>query len=221
VTAWRNKGSITVNAVNRTGSCTSGNTLANRLNFIRCPAGTDMEFTCSLNTQARSWFVVARNLTQLNVSPQNYWGPINATVSQSDGLVFTRLGTSDYRGYMGPNGVAITVEMQFSSNPLNVSNIYCWVNSTTSASNFATINGNQMTLTLSSAASSFNTNNITYILNTSGYNTGADIFEILFFARALTSTERQQVEGYLAWKWGLQASLPATHPFATKPPPPA
>jgi hypothetical protein len=29
----------------------------------------------------------------------------------------------------------------------------------------------------------------------------------------LTTTQRQQVEGYLAWKWGLNASLPTTHPY--------
>jgi hypothetical protein len=29
----------------------------------------------------------------------------------------------------------------------------------------------------------------------------------------LTTTQRQQVEGYLAWKWGLQTALPTTHPY--------
>ena len=34
-----------------------------------------------------------------------------------------------------------------------------------------------------------------------------------------TSLEiRQKMEGYLAWKWGLEASLPADHPFKTSPP---
>jgi hypothetical protein len=29
---------------------------------------------------------------------------------------------------------------------------------------------------------------------------------------------RQTVEGYLAWKWGLVANLPAAHPFKNRPP---
>ena len=30
-------------------------------------------------------------------------------------------------------------------------------------------------------------------------------------------TDRQKVEGYLAWKWGLQASLDASHPYKDAP----
>ncbi len=44
------------------------------------------------------------------------------------------------------------------------------------------------------------------------------INEILLYNRGLSLTERQQVEGYLAWKWGLQGNLPATHPFKNAPP---
>lgn len=39
------------------------------------------------------------------------------------------------------------------------------------------------------------------------------IAEVLLFNRVLTTSERQQVEGYLAWKWGLLSSLPSSHPF--------
>ena len=39
----------------------------------------------------------------------------------------------------------------------------------------------------------------------------ASISEILVYNTVLTATQRQQVEGYLAWKWGLQASLPGGH----------
>jgi hypothetical protein len=38
-------------------------------------------------------------------------------------------------------------------------------------------------------------------------------------ASAATTLEQdQQIEGYLAWKWGLQSSLPADHPFRNNPP---
>ncbi len=45
-----------------------------------------------------------------------------------------------------------------------------------------------------------------------------DIGEILVYFSALTTFQLQQVEGYLAWKWGLQGNLPAAHPFRTAPP---
>jgi FtsP/CotA-like multicopper oxidase with cupredoxin domain len=37
--------------------------------------------------------------------------------------------------------------------------------------------------------------------------------EILIFNRYLTTTETQEIEGYLACKWGLQGQLPASHPY--------
>ena len=42
--------------------------------------------------------------------------------------------------------------------------------------------------------------------------------ELLVVSRTLTSLQRAQLEGYLAWKWGLQGNLPSTHPFALGPP---
>ena len=40
------------------------------------------------------------------------------------------------------------------------------------------------------------------------------IHEMFVFNTTLTTPQRQQVEGYLAWKWGLQSSLPSTHAYA-------
>jgi hypothetical protein len=39
------------------------------------------------------------------------------------------------------------------------------------------------------------------------------IHEIIVFNRAVPNSQRQQVEGYLATKWGIAASLPTTHPY--------
>jgi hypothetical protein len=41
-----------------------------------------------------------------------------------------------------------------------------------------------------------------------------DFSEILHYNRSLSVAERQQVEGYLAWKWGTASTLPTTHPYA-------
>jgi hypothetical protein len=45
-----------------------------------------------------------------------------------------------------------------------------------------------------------------------------NISEMILFPRVLTTTEFQQLEGYLAWKWGIQTSLPANHPNFYSPP---
>jgi hypothetical protein len=44
------------------------------------------------------------------------------------------------------------------------------------------------------------------------------ISEVLVYNVNHTTTQRQEVEGYLAWKWGLQASLPAGHPYLSAAP---
>lgn len=49
----------------------------------------------------------------------------------------------------------------------------------------------------------------------SGQYLAGTLSEVILFNKVLTTTERQTVEGYLAWKWGIQASLAATHPYKT------
>lgn len=45
-----------------------------------------------------------------------------------------------------------------------------------------------------------------------------EIAEVIVSNNSLTTSERQRIEGYLAWKWKLQANLPSTHPFKNLPP---
>ena len=44
------------------------------------------------------------------------------------------------------------------------------------------------------------------------------VHEILVYNRVLLTFQRQYVEGYLAWKWGIQSTLPASHPYKNAPP---
>jgi hypothetical protein len=39
------------------------------------------------------------------------------------------------------------------------------------------------------------------------------VHEFIVLTSAPTTDERQKIEGYLAWKWGLEASLPSGHPY--------
>lgn len=45
-----------------------------------------------------------------------------------------------------------------------------------------------------------------------GYLTG-NIYEVIVMLHQPTTFERQVIEGYLAWKWGLDPNLPSTHPY--------
>jgi hypothetical protein len=44
------------------------------------------------------------------------------------------------------------------------------------------------------------------------------INEIIIYNREVTTDERQQVEGYLAYKWGLQSNFPSSQPYKINPP---
>jgi hypothetical protein len=48
-----------------------------------------------------------------------------------------------------------------------------------------------------------------------------DIGEIIVYPSVLSGTDRQRIEGFLAWKWGMQSSLPSTHPYYGNPPIPS
>jgi len=51
-----------------------------------------------------------------------------------------------------------------------------------------------------------------------GYWYNGSMRELLFYNKALTLGDQQRVEGYLAWKWGLQTSLPNSNPYKSAPP---
>jgi hypothetical protein len=55
-------------------------------------------------------------------------------------------------------------------------------------------------------------------INHSGENSDCDVAEIVLYNVVLTTTQIQYIEGYLAWKWGLQANLPSNHPHKSAAP---
>jgi hypothetical protein len=42
--------------------------------------------------------------------------------------------------------------------------------------------------------------------------------EVVYTNTALSTADRERLEGYFAWKWGIEASLPTGHPFRNTPP---
>ena len=83
---------------------------------------------------------------------------------------------------------------------------------TTTITNYA-VNGTARTANAVDPQSGTNTG--AFFIN--GLSNGAydysKVGEIIHYNTSLNNSERQQVEGYLAWKWGLQNSLPDTHAY--------
>ena len=62
-------------------------------------------------------------------------------------------------------------------------------------------------------------NNMTGLaINQSGENSDCDVAEIVLYTSVLTTLQIQIIEGYLAWKWGLQTNLPVGHPYKSSAP---
>jgi len=50
-----------------------------------------------------------------------------------------------------------------------------------------------------------------------GETSDAQFAELAFWNRSLNDVEIKKIEGYMAWKWGLQGELAENHPFANSP----
>jgi len=49
--------------------------------------------------------------------------------------------------------------------------------------------------------------------NNSGEYWIGNIGEVIIYNTSLSTSDRQKVEGYLAWKWAMNTNLPSTHPY--------
>jgi hypothetical protein len=59
-------------------------------------------------------------------------------------------------------------------------------------------------------------NNITWAISGGAFI--GYIGEVITYTFDTTTTNRQRIEGYLAWKWGIQNNLPTNQPYKTAPP---
>jgi hypothetical protein len=78
----------------------------------------------------------------------------------------------------------------------------------------------------SSSNGSYSSTNTRYptLLRNLGANPGGsdawngEVWELIVFTSYLSQSDTELIEGYLAWKWGVQANLPGGHPYASAAP---
>jgi len=131
---------------------------------------------------------------------------IQVSKSATEGVLFGNNSSGNYpnSGTFNVNQTFITTGMI--SGGTSTSNNFIiggWINGTPFSSNN---NFDGMSLNLS-------VDNVYAAIGGASFGYKGDISEILIFNRALQNDERQQVEGYLAWKWGLVQNLPTNHPY--------
>jgi hypothetical protein len=171
---------------------------------------------------AGSVFIAARN-----ASTNAGWNIVNTVWFDSGGgdsaalrryhFSFNQASTAGTTLYVN-NGASIALVGQDTGNAVSP-NANAILGFTISPSS-ATINTNGNSVSYTGFALQDITNNTGLFIfgdnrNNSSIASNIMIFEMVGYNTQLTTAQRQQVEGYLAWKWGLTSSLPANHPYRT------
>lgn len=220
ISTWADKAGESLNPMIATGSPTYTTGSQNGLPGITVSGNSGTTITTFFQTQIAPGtflaeldaFVVYKNTSSVtfntlitrNTLGNNYGNPLDL-VNQNyvAGLSNATFNTSSYNVY---------------NTATSIFNINISQNTTASSKMTGYTNGTAMTFSLSGGSSTWTPSDIGNILTLgsrgdrlTGFN--GLFYEVMVFNFPLTTGGRHYVEGYLAWKWGLQASLPTTHPY--------
>jgi hypothetical protein len=215
VTSWLSKGSSTVSTTVASGG-TPTYTNPTYTSYNNLPAlgfnGTSTYIqteNVSVPGTGTTWITCAVNLTPVTVSTPVDSSVVLATSAPGERAIrYIYTGANNY--YTINRNLTNTADVLRGNINENANGIRGFMDTASYFTGFT--NGTQ---TVS------NTTAVTYVAATnqpflmgkwaSGFLNGY-IFESLVYNRVLSLTEYQQVEGYLAQKWGFTSSLPAGHP---------
>ena len=215
VTSWANKAG-TANAVADTGAASINQATLNGKTSVRFPAGSNYLLISPLTyiTNVRNIFIVGRF-----PSAGSYYSFFSDSTGNIAGQATANYGGDIQLNYPGKNGIVVSPVSGFFNAPCVLS--------------MCSSTGNQG-IWVSGILQPATTNNITptfFPIGTTGVFIGSgggpgsatagdtiDMYDVIQYDGLISSDQRQKVEGYLAWKWGLQANLPAGHPYKTAAP---
>jgi hypothetical protein len=219
VTVWKDKSGLANNTTGRSGTSTLTSNAINGKSAISMAGGyfTGPFATANTGTQLHAFAVMTIDSSS-GVWPRPFsLGRPGVDDYSSSSTTFAIIRYSASQAVaIGRAGQYLNVGFPAYSTPFLVQSSH------NGATEFMGING---TLTPSSLntgqTGNFNITSYGLGVNT---NTG-DYFvwngyyaELLYFNVQLSEANRQKIEGYLAWKWGLQALLPGGHPHASAAP---
>jgi hypothetical protein len=222
VTRWNDKSGNGYYASSNTGTVTSTTNLINGKNSIFFPAFSALSIKNSGGTisfsvgSAITIFVVAQGVGNITTQNSGYFffsngsflGYGTGNIAPAN-LSVTFYHISSY--YMASVQNSVEVDYTVTTSTYNTPNIFAY----NPQIGTATFNGtvySAATQTLPSGSYD------QYIGGPRGDSYAYQLGEIIIYNTSLATPQRQQVEGYLAWKWGLQTNLPPTHPYYNGPP---
>ncbi len=215
VTQWRNKTGVG-NTYNNNGTITYAN------NSVYFPGSSDMTNTSPVNfstgtTPSMSTFIVFSYVNVTAARGLFQYGQVSCL--KTGYVLYVDVDNKVYGTlYCG----VLSVNNSVSANvPYILSDVVTYTGTSGSLRREGWLNGSPMSVTNASTTGvNLNLNSISTLGNAAGQPFLGYISEVLYYNQSLSTTQRQNVEGYLAWKWGRQGSLPANHPFKNWPPSP-
>jgi hypothetical protein len=214
---WNDKSGNGYVMTNNRGTTTVASSSLNSLNTVYTPSGTNTKITGFIGRTKCTMFLVGKAATSKYLLGVNS----GCLYTGNDSLLFFSPPSGNYLDIIDSVGLATPVVSN------NTWFILCigYDNATNNTANPYTINGTTRSTSITPRGTPgiVTDQNITsafYINSINGTNSYDSVYtaEIIYYNNTLTTTERQQIEGYLAAKWGLQSSLPNTHPYYTKVP---
>jgi hypothetical protein len=201
ITTWVDKSGQS-NSGTAAGTAPTYSATSNAVNF----SGQNGYYTTSISASSsnESAFIVG-TATSIPASQQNILGS-SGLGGRNVGIWWDRAGL--YNGAVGVGTYTYTSNGSVSTNTTFIAE-----NITNSLTMTSYVNGNNNLFNSSGALTAGNTTQIGGLFSGQVYNSIQYINEILIYNRSLSTDDRQTVEGYLAWKWGLQGNLPTTHPY--------
>lgn len=181
-------------------------------------SGTGYMVNTSLNVPSPySMFVVANCASNGDTYQRLVNGLAGASGATQNNVFFMGTNTTNIATFIG-NGTSFndTTSNTPISNVIGLTTLYSAVVNGTSVTPYTNANQSTVKTGAGSAATltGLNLGGGQGTLTNSGSQTWpGHVMELLLYSRQLSAIERQQVEGYLAWKWGLQTLTPSTHPF--------
>lgn len=190
---------------------TTGTYTINNLNTLSFTGQNSLLITPIAYTSSdRSLFVVAQT-----TGNSAFYG-----VGSNAGSITASLYSTYYYGWERDNVTAYNLGTSIYNTPFLVA-IY-----KSSTSNGVIVNGSNLGATPTSFTPGTYVDQIGVAGSPTGnigpgyYGASWNFAEAIVYDGPITPSQRQTIEGYLAWKWGLQTSLIITHPYTFSVPPP-
>lgn len=196
ISTWTDKSGSGYNGIAQSGLIATYTSASKTLNFNNAYYTTNYP----ANPTYETCFMVS-NYTNTNVEVVLIGSTAGGRIVVYNGNLFS-LGTSYVGGGSYSTGLATNGTNNLAVTVIN-----------TIATSYSSLNG-ALTLNGPTAMGAFTAGKTTFL----GRDGNPKIFygnvcEILMYNTALSTTDRQKVEGYLAWKWSMQSKLPSGHPY--------